>query len=90
MKQTGGYGADIVVATGGQATLSQSIAGAAVIGRIVIIGVLAGAASEVLANYGTIIAKNLTLRGIAEGSRARRVESFIIIPSHGAALNRRS
>ena len=70
MKQTGGYGADIVVETGGQATLSQSIAAAAVNGRIVIIGVLAGAASEGLPNYGTIIAKNLILRGIAEGSRA--------------------
>jgi len=67
---TDGAGADIVVETGGQATLSQSIAAAAVNGRIVVIGGLAGAATGGLANYGTIIGKNLTLRGIAEGSRA--------------------
>jgi NADPH:quinone reductase-like Zn-dependent oxidoreductase len=58
-----------VVETGGQATLSQSIAAAAVNGRIVIIGALAGAASEGLPNYGAVIGKNLILRGIAEGSR---------------------
>ncbi|MEC3947453.1 zinc-dependent alcohol dehydrogenase family protein [Sphingobium sp. HWE2-09] len=69
-KATGGKGADIVVETGGQATLSQSITAAAANGRIVIIGALAGASGEGLANYGTIIAKNLVLKGIAEGSRA--------------------
>ena len=68
--ETGGAGADIVVETGGLATLSQSIAAAAVNGRIVIIGALAGPSSEALQNYSTIIGKNLTLRGIAEGSRA--------------------
>ncbi len=67
---TGGAGADIVVETGGQATLAQSIAAAAVNARIVIIGALAGQASEGLANFSTIIGKNLTLRGIAAGSRA--------------------
>jgi NADPH:quinone reductase-like Zn-dependent oxidoreductase len=67
---TGGTGADIVVETGGQATLSQSIAAAAANGRIVIIGALAGASGDSLANYGTIIGKNLVLKGIAEGSRA--------------------
>lgn len=73
LKQTGGRGADIVVETGGQATLSQSINAAGPNGRIVIIGALAGAATEGLPNYGAIIGKNLTLRGIAEGSRAMLV-----------------
>jgi len=67
---TGGAGADIVVETGGLATLPQSIAAAAVNGRIVIIGALAGPPSQGLANFPSIIGKNLTLRGIAEGSRA--------------------
>lgn len=86
MMLTGGKGADIVVETAGQATLSQSIAAAAVNGRIVIIGGLAGAATGGLPNYGTIIGKNLTLKGIAEGSRAmlarllRAVEANGIIP----------
>jgi NADPH:quinone reductase-like Zn-dependent oxidoreductase len=67
---TGGAGADIVVETGGLATLPQSIAAAAVNGHIVIIGALAGAPSQGLPNFPSIIGKNLTLRGIAEGSRA--------------------
>ncbi len=70
MKLSGGTGADIVVETGGQTTLAQSIGAAAANGRIVIIGALAGAASEGLPNYGAIIGKNLSLKGIAEGSRA--------------------
>lgn len=69
MKLTGGAGADIIVETGGQGTLGQSIAAAAVNGRIVIIGVTAGQGMSV-PGYGTIIGKNLTLRGIANGSRA--------------------
>ncbi|OYY72701.1 NAD(P)-dependent alcohol dehydrogenase [Sphingomonas sp. 28-63-12] len=70
MEATGNKGADIVVETGGQATLGQSISAAAVNGRIVIIGALAGAVGESLPNYASIIGKNLTLKGIAEGSRA--------------------
>ncbi|TVV76545.1 zinc-dependent alcohol dehydrogenase family protein [Sphingomonas solaris] len=73
MTATGHAGADIVVETGGQATLGQSLAAAAVNGRIVIIGVTAGQASDGLPNYGTILGKNLTLRGITEGSRAMLV-----------------
>nr|WP_246351056.1 NAD(P)-dependent alcohol dehydrogenase [Sphingobium boeckii] len=69
MAQTGNTGADIVVETGGQGTLGQSIAAAAVNGRIVIIGVTAGQGLSV-PNYGTIIGKNLTLKGIANGSNA--------------------
>lgn len=67
-RQTGGRGADIVVETGGQHTLPQSINACAVNARIVIIGV--GAADGPLPNYGGIIGKNITLKGIAEGSRA--------------------
>jgi NADPH:quinone reductase-like Zn-dependent oxidoreductase len=70
MKATGNAGADIVVETGGQVTLAQSIAAAAPNAHIIIIGALAGPPSEGLANFGTIIGKNLTLKGIAEGSRA--------------------
>jgi NADPH:quinone reductase-like Zn-dependent oxidoreductase len=83
LKQTGGRGADIVVETGGQATLSQSIAAAGINGRIVIIGGLAGAATEGLPNYGTIIGKNLTLKGIAEGSRAMLVRLLRSVEANG-------
>jgi NADPH:quinone reductase-like Zn-dependent oxidoreductase len=67
---TGGNGADIVVETGGFATLTQSIAAAAAGGRIAIIGALAGNAADGLPNYGSIIGKNLIIGGIASGSRA--------------------
>lgn len=86
MKQTGGKGADIIVETGGIATLSQSISAAAVNSYIIIIGALGGAAGEGLPNYGAIIGKNITLKGIAEGSRAmlarllRAVEANDITP----------
>jgi len=70
MRQTGNAGADIVVETGGQDTLPQSIAAAAVNARIVIIGVSGGQPAAALPNYGTIIGKNITIRGIAAGSRA--------------------
>lgn len=68
MRLTGGAGADIVVETGGLGTLPQSIGAAAVNARIVTIAV--GSAEGPLPNYGAIIGKNLTIRGIAEGSRA--------------------
>jgi NADPH:quinone reductase-like Zn-dependent oxidoreductase len=70
MAQTQGAGADIVVETGGFATLGESIAAAAVNGRIVVIGALGGASDKGLPNFSTLIGKNLTLRGIAAGSRA--------------------
>lgn len=82
MAQTGNAGADIVVETGGQGTLAQSIAAAAVNGRIVIIGVTAGQGMSV-PGYGTIIGKNLTLRGIANGSREMLVKLVRAVEANG-------
>lgn len=70
MEATGGGGADIIVETGGQATLGQSLAAAAPNGRIAVIGALAGVPSQGLANFQAIIGKNLTIKGITSGSRA--------------------
>ena len=71
LRQTGGRGADIVAETGGQHTLPMSINAGATHGRIVLIGV--GAGEGPLPNYGAIIGKNLTIRGIASGSRGMMV-----------------
>jgi NADPH:quinone reductase-like Zn-dependent oxidoreductase len=79
----GGMGADIIVETGGQATLAQSINAAAPNARIVIIGALAGQASSGLPNYGAIIGKNLVLRGIAEGSRAMLARLVAAVAANG-------
>jgi len=81
MRLTGGAGADIVVETGGLGTLPQSIGAAAVNGRIVTIAV--GSADGPLPNYGGIIGKNLTIRGIAEGSRAMLVRLLQAMSANG-------
>jgi NADPH:quinone reductase-like Zn-dependent oxidoreductase len=73
---TGGRGADIVVETGGGETLSQSITAAAPNGRIVLIGSLSGSFSGDLPNFASMIGKNITMKGIAAGSR-RMLEDFI-------------
>ena len=70
LQASAGSGADIVIETGGIATLSQSITAAAPNGRIVLIGALGDAAAAALPNFSSIIGKNLTLRGITAGSRS--------------------
>jgi NADPH:quinone reductase-like Zn-dependent oxidoreductase len=72
LQASGGEGADIVIETGGLATLSASIAAAAPKGRIVLIGALgspAATAAAALPNFSSIVGKNLTLRGITAGNR---------------------
>jgi NADPH:quinone reductase-like Zn-dependent oxidoreductase len=93
MAGSGGAGADIVVETGGLATLSQSIAAAAPNGRIALIGALAGAPSGVLPNFSSILGKNLVLRGITAGNRrmladlVRAVDAGGLVPVIGARFD---
>ena len=70
LEATGGAGADIIVETGGYQSLPQSLLAAAANGRIALIGALSGAPGGELSNFGMMIAKSLTLRGVAGGSRA--------------------
>jgi NADPH:quinone reductase-like Zn-dependent oxidoreductase len=65
---TNGRGVDIVVETGGMATLAQSIAATAPNGRIGLIGALGGR-PENQPNIGGIIGKNISIKGITSGSR---------------------
>ena len=81
LTQTGGIGADIVLETGGQPSLTQSINAAAANARIVIIA--AGPVPPTgLVNYGAIIGKNLVIKGIAEGSRAMLARLLRAIALH--------
>jgi NADPH:quinone reductase-like Zn-dependent oxidoreductase len=86
-------GADIIVETGGLATLSRSIAAAAPNGRIVLIGALAGVPDQVLPNFSTIIGKNLVLRGITAGNRrmladlVRAVDAGGLVPVIGRTFD---
>lgn len=69
LQQTDGLGADIIVETGGQDTLGQSIKAAATNGIIAVIGVAAGTQSPI-PFYPAFILKNVTIRGVANGSKA--------------------
>jgi NADPH:quinone reductase-like Zn-dependent oxidoreductase len=71
--QTEGKGADIVIETGGVDTLGHSIAAAAINARIIIVGVSPGE-GPAIPDYLSLIAKNVTIRGIANGSRAMFVD----------------
>ncbi len=68
MALTDNTGADVIIETGGQDTLGQSIAAAAANARIAVIGVTPGQQSPI-PNYLALILKNVTIRGIANGSR---------------------
>jgi len=69
MEATGGRGADIIVETGGGATLSQSIFAAAANARISVIGSLSGGFAPDLPNFASMIGKNIVMKGIAAGNR---------------------
>jgi NADPH:quinone reductase-like Zn-dependent oxidoreductase len=76
LEATGGRGADIILETGGGATLSQSIIAAAPNGRIVLIGSLSGGFAGDIPNFASMIGKNLVMKGIAAGSR-RMLEDLV-------------
>lgn len=76
-------GADVIVETGGLATLSQSIAAAAPNARVALIGALGTVSGDVLPNFGSILGKNLTLKGITEGSRAMLADLVAAVEVNG-------
>jgi NADPH:quinone reductase-like Zn-dependent oxidoreductase len=76
LEATGGRGADIVLETGGGATLSQSILAAAPNARIVLIGSLSGGFAGDIPNFASMIGKNLIMKGIAAGNR-RMLEELV-------------
>jgi NADPH:quinone reductase-like Zn-dependent oxidoreductase len=64
---TGGRGADHVVEVGGGGTFAKSVRAVRVGGRISLIGVLAGATTEV--NLAPILMQNIRVQGVIVGSR---------------------
>lgn len=67
LEVTGGAGADHVVELGGAGTLGQSLKAVRPGGEISIIGVLAGAVTEL--NVTTVLMRGLRLQGVLVGSR---------------------
>ena len=64
---TGGRGVDLVVEVGGAGTLAESLRAVRVGGTVAVIGVLAGAASEV--NVLPILMRNVRLQGVFVGHK---------------------
>jgi NADPH:quinone reductase-like Zn-dependent oxidoreductase len=64
---TGGTGADHVIEVGGGGTFARSVRAVRIGGRISLIGVLAGNATEV--NLAPILMQNIRIQGVIVGSR---------------------
>lgn len=83
LEQTSGRGADVVVDTLGFPALGETVAACAVEARIGTLGALSGSpAAHGSASQGAIIGKNLTIKGIASGSRAMLAAALEVIAEH--------
>jgi NADPH:quinone reductase-like Zn-dependent oxidoreductase len=83
LEATGGRGADVVVDTLGFPALGQTVAATAVEGRIGTLGALSGTpAAQATASQGIIIAKNISIKGIASGSREMLTQALDMIAAH--------
>jgi NADPH:quinone reductase-like Zn-dependent oxidoreductase len=80
LEQTGGVGADLIVEVGGAGTFAQSLKAVRVGGAIAQIGILSQS-SEPL-SIGSILHKQVHLRGIYVGSRAHFSEMNRAIALH--------
>ncbi|MGL5837925.1 MAG: zinc-dependent alcohol dehydrogenase family protein [Sphingorhabdus sp.] len=87
LAQTGGQGADVIIDTLGFPAFTQTIQAAAVNGRIGTLGALSGSPQDAATgSQGLIIAKNLTIKGIASGSRAMLQAVLEIVARHGIEM----
>lgn len=79
-----GRGADVIVDTLGFSALGQTVAAAAVEGRIATVGALSGRPTDTAsASQGALIGKNIAIKGIASGSRAMLVEALDLVVEKG-------
>lgn len=82
LEATGGRGADVVVDTLGFPALGDTVAATAVNGRIATLGALSGSPQATAsASQGEIICKNITIKGIASGSRAMLEQALTLVDS---------
>jgi NADPH:quinone reductase-like Zn-dependent oxidoreductase len=84
---TGGRGADVVVDTLGFPALGETVAACDANARIGTVGALSGSpADTATASQGAIIAKNITIKGIASGSRAMLEAALAVIADKRIAM----
>jgi NADPH:quinone reductase-like Zn-dependent oxidoreductase len=87
LEATGGRGADVVVDTLGFPALGETVAACAVEARIGTLGALSGSpAAHASASQGAIIGKNLTIKGIASGSRAMLAAALQVVAENGVEM----
>jgi NADPH:quinone reductase-like Zn-dependent oxidoreductase len=87
LEQTGGQGADVIVDTLGFPAFAQTVAAAAVNARIGTLGALSGSPQDsATGSQGMIIAKNLTIKGIASGSGAMLAAALDVIAQKGIEM----
>lgn len=80
LEDTRGDGASVIIDMGGRATLKQSLEAAAVNGRIVVCGLMAGTIAELPIHL--CIARHLSLRAVSGGSRESFREMLAAIEKH--------
>jgi NADPH:quinone reductase-like Zn-dependent oxidoreductase len=87
MAATGGRGADVVVDTLGFPAFAQTVQATSVNGRIGTLGALSGSPQDsATGSQGLIIAKNITIKGIASGSRAMLSAALDVIARDGIEM----
>lgn len=87
LEATGGRGADVVVDTLGFPALGQTVAATGVNGRIGTLGALSGSPQDTAsASQGEIIGKNITIKGIASGSKAMLAQAIDMIARNGIEM----
>jgi len=84
LEASGGRGADVVVDTLGFPALAETVAACAVNARIGTVGALAGSPqAPVGVSQGLLIARNITIKGVASGSRAMLVRAMDALAASG-------
>ena len=87
LEATGGRGADVVVDTLGFPAFDQTVGATGVNGRIGTLGALSGTPQDpATASQGEIIGKNITIKGIASGSRSLLAEAIKVIAGSGISM----
>jgi NADPH:quinone reductase-like Zn-dependent oxidoreductase len=87
LEETGGRGADVAVDTLGFPALGETLAACAVNARIATVGALSGSPSaQADATQGAIIGKNITIKGIASGSRAMLAAALEAVARKGIEM----
>lgn len=87
LEATGGRGADVVIDTLGFSQLGETVGACAPEARIGTIGALSGSPRDgATASQGAIIGKNITIKGIASGSRAMLADALDVVAAHGIEM----